>query len=56
MCAFERSEKGTDFIMMENINEENINVKEKMNNIKFSKNAETLAAVHTHTHTRCIVI
>ena len=41
--------------MMKNIDEKNISVKEKMNNIKFRKNAETLAAVHTHTHTRCIV-
>ena len=37
--------------MMKNINEKNISVKEKMNNIKFNKNAENLAAVHTHTHT-----
>ena len=42
--------------MMKNINEKNISVKEKMNNIKFSKNAETFAAVHTHTHTQGIVI
>ena len=40
--------------MMKNINEENISVKEKMNNIKFSKNVETLAAVHTHTHTHIV--
>ena len=45
MCAFEQSEKGTGFKMMKNIS-----AKEEMNNMKFSENAETLAAVHTHTH------
>ena len=34
---------------------EYIKVKEKNNITKIVKNAETLAAVHTHTHTRCIV-
>ena len=33
----------------------NINVKEKINKENFDKNVKTLAAVHTHTHTRCIV-
>ena len=32
---------------------ENVNLKEKNN--KIIENSETLAAVHTHTHTRCIV-
>ena len=50
MCAFERSEKGTDFKMIKSIN-----VKEKMNYINFGKIAETLAAVHTHTHTHGVL-
>ena len=35
---------------------ENIKIKEKNNKRKILEKAETLAAVHTHTHTRCIVI
>jgi len=30
-------------------------IKEKMNKTTINKNAETLAAVHTHTHTQGIV-
>jgi len=30
-------------------------IKEKMNKRRINKNAETLAAVHTHTHTQGIV-
>ena len=41
--------------MMKNIDEKNISVKEKMNNIKFRKNAETLAAVHTVRPDRCLI-
>ena len=35
---------------------ENLKLKEKNNKRKIAKNAETLAAVHTHTHTQGIVI
>jgi len=31
------------------------NIKEKMNKETITENAETLAAVHTHTHTQGIV-